>query len=1040
MAEPRPRWIRASRSAALQIDSSWGGTLSVSNPLTVEGNLTLASGTLSLGAAMSIGGSGSAWTGGALNLNGQTLTNNGTFTISPGSGGFTIAGGGTLANAGTIDQAGTGNLALANGTVINNQSTGIFDFQADSSIVPGSQNGSFTNAGTLEKTVTPGTSQITTAFSNSNTINVQTGTISLANNSNGTSTGGTFTVAQGATLDLTGGNTVLYDGTYTGSGAGTIELASGTMELASTTTFNFPAGLLQWIGGNLDLNGQTLTNDGVITISNTSATGNVTQEGGGTLANAGTINQAGTGNLALANGTLIQNESGATYDFQADSSIVPGSQNGTFTNVGILEKTVTTSTSSITTGFSDSGTVEALSGTLSIFNASLVSSGTLGAGTWVVGTSSTLTISGVSSITTISVSVTLQGSGAVFTGLSSLATVGTTGTLNLLNGATLTTSGNLVNDGIVDLAAGTLNVTGTYTQASAGTYDVGIGGITPGSAYGQLNVTKSASLDGTLDVSLINSYFPPQGDSYTILTFASETGNFSAEFGLFLGGGEGFTPTFSPATNSTALNLVVISELAGTQTTVQSSSNANTSNYGDSVTFTATVTPTISTSFVPSGTVLFFDGATEVDSETLVNGSATYTTSLLAGGSHSITVQYNGDSNFSGSNSTPALIQTVNPIASQTGLKSSEDPSIDGDSVTFTATVSSSSSTPGVATPSGKVEFFNGSTLLDTETLSGGTASFTTSALAIGANQPIEAKYLGDNNYNPSNFTIQQTVNAPPPATLDGEVYNDPTDSGTPASGAGLSGWTFNLMSGSTQVATTTTDSNGDYSFTNVFPGSYTIAVAEQTGFVATVPSSGTLPVTAGRGQTIDNLDFGEFQTVTVSGEVFDDVSDSGSFNANDPGLSGWTVNLLNGSSSVVQTTTTDSNGNYSFTSIGPGTYTIAQVLQPGFVQTEPNSGGLSITPTGGVNISGENIGIVKGALLSVTNLAITPASGLQSSTSLVVSWDDTNAGNTPISASFTDHVTITDLSTGQVLAIADVPFNVDTRGSLNAGASAPQQ
>ena len=56
-------------------------------------------------------------------------------------------------------------------------------------------------------------------------------------------------------------------------------------------------------------------------------------------------------------------------------------------------------------------------------------------------------------------------------------------------------------------------------------------------------------------------------------------------------------------------------------------------------------------------------------------------------------------------------------------------------------------------------------------------------------------------------------------------------------------------MSGSTQVATTTTDSNGDYSFTNVFLGSYTIAVSVLSGYVATVPSSGTLSVTAPAGR-----------------------------------------------------------------------------------------------------------------------------------------------------------------------------------------------
>ncbi len=77
-------------------------------------------------------------------------------------------------------------------------------------------------------------------------------------------------------------------------------------------------------------------------------------------------------------------------------------------------------------------------------------------------------------------------------------------------------------------------------------------------------MTKQATLNGSLSVSLISGYTPPSGDSYQVLTFASETGSFSAEFGLYFGGGEGFTPTFSPSTNPTALDLVVISELAST--------------------------------------------------------------------------------------------------------------------------------------------------------------------------------------------------------------------------------------------------------------------------------------------------------------------------------------------------------------------------------------------------------------------------------------------------------------------------------------------
>src|SRR5271157_2789976 len=51
--------------ANLVIDSSWGGTINVDNPLTVSGNMTLASGALNVNSAMSIGGAGSQWSGGS---------------------------------------------------------------------------------------------------------------------------------------------------------------------------------------------------------------------------------------------------------------------------------------------------------------------------------------------------------------------------------------------------------------------------------------------------------------------------------------------------------------------------------------------------------------------------------------------------------------------------------------------------------------------------------------------------------------------------------------------------------------------------------------------------------------------------------------------------------------------------------------------------------------------------------------------------------------------------------------------------------------
>jgi hypothetical protein len=73
-------------------------------------------------------------------------------------------------------------------------------------------------------------------------------------------------------------------------------------------------------------------------------------------------------------------------------------------------------------------------------------------------------------------------------------------------------------------------------------------------------------------------------------------------------------------------------------------------NLGVSVTFTATVAPTSGTG-VPTGTVTFFDGSTQLGTATLSSGAATYTTASLAAGAHSITAQYGGDADDDASTS-----------------------------------------------------------------------------------------------------------------------------------------------------------------------------------------------------------------------------------------------------------------------------------------------------------------------------------------------------------------------------------------------------
>ena len=185
-----------------------------------------------------------------------------------------------------------------------------------------------------------------------------------------------------------------------------------------------------------------------------------------------------------------------------------------------------------------------------------------------------------------------------------------------------------------------------------------------------------------------------------------------------------------------------------TSTTTSLSSSLNPSTVGANVTLTATVSPASAT-----GTVTFYDGSTVIGSNAVSAGTATMSTTLLSRGSHSLTAAYSGDANYTASTSA-ILTQTVNGTSTSTSLVSSKNPSGVGESVTFTATVTS-----GSGTPTGTVIFKDGSTTIGTQTLSGGVASVSTNTLA-GGSHSITAVYGGDSTFNGSTSnTVTQTVN-----------------------------------------------------------------------------------------------------------------------------------------------------------------------------------------------------------------------------------------------------------------------------------------
>jgi hypothetical protein len=190
-------------------------------------------------------------------------------------------------------------------------------------------------------------------------------------------------------------------------------------------------------------------------------------------------------------------------------------------------------------------------------------------------------------------------------------------------------------------------------------------------------------------------------------------------------------------------------------------SSVNPSVFGQSVTFTATLTAVGPGAGTPGGTVQFtIDGTNFGTPVTLAGGAASTTTAALAVGNHTVGAVYSGDASFNNSSGTLTGGQNVNKAGTSTALGSSANPSVFGQAVSFTATVTAVG--PGAGAPSGTVQFtIDGANFGTAVTLAGGTASSTaTAALAVG-NHTVTAVYSGDGSFNTNTGTLTggQVVN-----------------------------------------------------------------------------------------------------------------------------------------------------------------------------------------------------------------------------------------------------------------------------------------
>jgi serine protease len=228
-----------------------------------------------------------------------------------------------------------------------------------------------------------------------------------------------------------------------------------------------------------------------------------------------------------------------------------------------------------------------------------------------------------------------------------------------------------------------------------------------------------------------------------------------------------------------ALTNIVTTGNAGGPMTVASAtlqSSSNPAGSGSSITFTSQVTGT-----APAGTVAFLDDETAIGGCGAValtgagnTRTAQCTTSALIPGSHPIRAVFTPSNTVNTPADSPTLVQVVNPggpVPTTTELATSLNPSAQGASVTFTATVTGFVPTGTVLFRSDGVTIVGCAAIALTGSGNSRTAQCTTTSLAAGSHT-IQGVYGGDAFNLTSNGSLTQAVYGPNACVVFNDVLN----------------------------------------------------------------------------------------------------------------------------------------------------------------------------------------------------------------------------------------------------------------------------